>query len=208
MEALCQEWERPSRNEKGILNEIDPIPAIAIEEFSQLKAPRCPSAPCSGRLLTHWIGKRDGKKTARAYGTQRKSDFGQGLPLPAPSGQVNSAPWIEDPREIDILLGSSSVPGTSVETGTSVTQPRAGPVNPEAADSSQTSGDPVASPGEEAGPANQTQRVVPYPYQPDEVIGGLCSLHRTSPFGERLQSLFRGHTNGSDSHRRPIRGQG
>ncbi|CAK7322403.1 unnamed protein product [Dovyalis caffra] len=47
MEALCQEWERPSRNEKGILNEIDPIPAIAIEEFSQLKAPRCPSAPWS-----------------------------------------------------------------------------------------------------------------------------------------------------------------
>lgn len=26
--------------------------------------------------------------------------------------------------------------------------------------------------GEEAGPANQTPRVVPYPYQPDEVIGG------------------------------------
>lgn len=33
-------------------------------------------------------------------------------------------------------------------------------------------GNPVASPGEEAGPANQTLRVVPYPYQPDEVIGG------------------------------------
>ncbi|CAK7328640.1 unnamed protein product [Dovyalis caffra] len=114
------------------------------------KKVKCSSFVSSGRLLTHWIGKRDGKKTARAYGTQRKSDFGQGLPLPAPSGQVNSAPWIEDPREIDILLGSSSVPGTSVETGTSVTQPRAGPVNPEAADSSQTSGDPVASPGEEA----------------------------------------------------------
>jgi len=101
---------------------------------------------------------------------------GQGLPLPAPSGQVNSDPWREDSRELDILLESSSVPGTSVETGTSVTQPRAGPVNPEAADSSQTSGDPVASPGEEAGPANQTQRVVPYPYQPDEVIGGDCVL--------------------------------
>ena len=40
-------------------------------------------------------------------------------------------------------------------------QPEAGPVNP---------GNPAASPGEEAGPANQ--RVVPYPYQPDEVIGG------------------------------------
>lgn len=35
---------------------------------------------------------------------------------------------------------------------------------------------PGNPPGEEAGPANQTLRVVPYPYQPDEVIGGDCVL--------------------------------
>ena len=31
---------------------------------------------------------------------------------------------------------------------------------------------PVASRGEEAGPANRTPPVVPYPYPPDEIIGG------------------------------------
>ncbi len=33
---------------------------------------------------------------------------------------------------------------------------------------------PVASPGEEAGPSNRTPPVRPYPYQDDEVIGGDC----------------------------------
>lgn len=84
---------------------------------------------------------------------------GQGLPLPAPSPSREAD---EEGMNIlmSILLHSESQRGTSVEPGTSVNQPEAGPVNP---------GNPAASPGEEAGPANQ--RVVPYPYQPDEVIG-------------------------------------
>lgn len=88
-----------------------------------------------------------------------------GLPLPAPSGPSSSSSWEEDSFEMRVLLESWSK--TTETEGTSVNQPEAGPVPP---------GNPVASPGEEAGPANQTLRVVPYPYQPDEVIGGDCVL--------------------------------
>lgn len=78
----------------------------------------------------------------------------------APSGG-SGATWKEDTREIDILLESSS---ETEDTGSSVNQP-VGPPSPPA--------NQVASPGEEAGPSNP---VVPYPYQPDEVIGGDCVL--------------------------------
>lgn len=57
-----------------------------------------------------------------------------------------------------ILLGSSSETETG---GSSVNQPEAGlPAN---------AGAPG---GQEAGPSNRTLPVVPYPYEPDEVIGG------------------------------------
>ena len=46
-------------------------------------------------------------------------------------------------------------------------QPEARPVPP---------ANPVASPGEETSPANQTPRGVPYPYPEDEIIGGDCVL--------------------------------
>ena len=150
---------------------------------------------------------------------------------PRPDAPGNSASFHEDSTEMDILvdalnergeiggsvsrspsaprtevLGSSSMPGTplsrgtSVERGPSVTQPEAGPANP---------GNAVANPAEEAGPANQPQRVVPYPYPPDEVIGGgLCYIHTASPFGSQSHSICPRHRDGSDSRRRPIRSQG
>ncbi|KAI5664333.1 hypothetical protein M9H77_23656 [Catharanthus roseus] len=48
----------------------------------------------------------------------------------------------------------------------------------------------VASSREEAGPANQTPRAVPYPYQPDEVIGGIKALFPSSEMIEvaRIQA--------------------
>lgn len=69
----------------------------------------------------------------------------------------SGATWKEDTREIDILLESS---WETEDTGSSVNQPVAPPANP------------VASPEEEAGPSNISPPAVPYPYQPDEVIGG------------------------------------
>lgn len=84
---------------------------------------------------------------------------------PVPSGPSSSSSYADDSFGIGVLL--ESWPKTTTTEGTSVNQPEAGPVPP---------GNPVASPGEEAGPANQTLQVVPYPYQPDEVIGGDCVL--------------------------------
>lgn len=90
------------------------------------------------------------------------SGGGHSLPLPAPSGPSSSASWDGDSFAIDVLL-ESWPKTTETETGTSVNQPEAG-LGPPA--------NPVAPPGEEAGPPNHPPRVVPYPYQPDEVIGG------------------------------------
>lgn len=84
---------------------------------------------------------------------------------PVPSAPSSSSSWTEDSFGIGVIL--ESWPTTTTTEGTSVNQPEAGPVPP---------GNPVASPGGEAGPANQTLPVVPYPYQPDEVIGGDCVL--------------------------------
>ena len=85
---------------------------------------------------------------------------GQPFPLPAPSGPSSSASFEEDSFGIDVLLESWS---KSTEGGTSVNQPESGRVPPAT---------PVAPRGDEAGPSNQPPPVVPYPYQPDEVIGG------------------------------------
>lgn len=64
-------------------------------------------------------------------------------------------------------------------TGTSVNQPVTRPV-PHA--------NPVASPGEEAGPSNRTPPVRPFPYQDDEVIGGDCVSNIERRFVERLKA--------------------
>lgn len=90
------------------------------------------------------------------------SGGGHSLPLPAPSGPSSSSSYTntEDSFAIWVLLEPFS--DTEME-GTSVNQPEA-----------RLSANAVASSGEEAGPANQTPRAVPYPYQPDEVIGGDC----------------------------------
>jgi hypothetical protein len=90
------------------------------------------------------------------------SGGGHSLPLPAPSGPSSSSSYTntEDSFAIRVLLEPFS--DTEME-GTSVNQPEA-----------RLSANAVASSGEEAGPANQTPRGVPYQYQPDEVIGGDC----------------------------------
>ncbi|KAI5666712.1 hypothetical protein M9H77_16565 [Catharanthus roseus] len=84
------------------------------------------------------------------------SGGGHSLPLPAPSGPSSSSSYIntKDSFAIRVLLEPFS--DTEME-GTSVNQPEA-----------RLSANAVASSGEEAGPANQTPRAVPYPYQPDE----------------------------------------
>lgn len=69
---------------------------------------------------------------------------------------ASGATYKEDTEEIDILMESS---WETEDTGSSVNQPAAGPVPP---------GNAVASTEEAASPARQD----PFPYQPDEVIGG------------------------------------
>ena len=98
---------------------------------------------------------------------------GQGLPLPGPSGPASSSSWREDSFGLRVLLESFDEKGTEES---SVNQP---PANP------------VASPEEAASPPH----VVPYPYQPDEVIGGdsVLSIQRRllakdpSPSAEVIQ---------------------
>ncbi|KAK6767844.1 hypothetical protein RDI58_032235 [Solanum bulbocastanum] len=87
---------------------------------------------------------------------------GGSLPLPGPSGQASGAEFEEDHFGIDVLLESWE---KSTETGTSVDQPEPEPGHVPPAIQ-------VAPRGNEAGPSNQPPRVVPYPYQLDEVIGG------------------------------------
>lgn len=67
-----------------------------------------------------------------------------------------------------VLLEPFSDSETELEGGgTSVNQREARPALP---------ANPVASRGEEAGPSNRAPPIVPYPYQPDEMIGGDCVL--------------------------------
>ena len=47
---------------------------------------------------------------------------------------------------------------------------------------------PVASPGEEAGPSNRIPPVRPYPYQENEIIGGDCLQNVESRLVEHLES--------------------
>nr|QWQ49872.1 hypothetical protein [Zelkova schneideriana] len=75
--------------------------------------------------------------------------------------EANASSELGETFDLDVIAES----WPSRTAGTSENQPEAVPVPP---------GNPVASPGEEAGPANQTLPVVPYPYPPDEVIGGDC----------------------------------
>ena len=77
------------------------------------------------------------------------------------SGAESSSSWKEDSFELQVLLEPFSETDTS--EGASVNQPQARPVPP---------ANPVASPGEEAGPSNLAPPAAPYPYQPDEIIGG------------------------------------
>uniref|UniRef100_M1DLI2 DUF8018 domain-containing protein n=1 Tax=Solanum tuberosum TaxID=4113 RepID=M1DLI2_SOLTU len=90
------------------------------------------------------------------------ASVGGSLPLPGPSGQASGAEFEEDHFGIDVLLESWE---KSTETGTSVDQPEPEPGHVPPAIQ-------VAPRGNEAGPSNQPPRVVPYPYQLDEVIGG------------------------------------
>jgi hypothetical protein len=90
----------------------------------------------------------------------------------APSGG-SGATWKEDTREIDILLESS---WETEDTGSSVNQPVAPPVPP---------ANPVASPGEEAGPSNPVR---PFPYHDDYLIGGDSVRAIEQRFVERLRA--------------------
>lgn len=86
------------------------------------------------------------------------------LSLPGPSSGPSGPDNGEDPFDIDVLLESwpATTSSGSAETGTSVNQPESGRVPPA-----------NAPRGDEAGPSNQPpQGVVPYPYSPEEVIGG------------------------------------
>lgn len=90
----------------------------------------------------------------------------------APAGD-SGATWKEDTREIDILLESS---WETEDTGSSVNQPVAPPVPP---------ANPVASPGEEAGPSNPVR---PFPYHDDDIIGGDSVRAIEQRFVERLKA--------------------
>ena len=78
------------------------------------------------------------------------------------SGASSSSARDEDSFGIRVLLEPFSE--TEPES-TSVNQPEERPAPP---------ANPVASPGEEAGPSNRTPPVVPYPYQEDEILGGIA----------------------------------
>lgn len=104
---------------------------------------------------------------------------GQGLPLPGPSGPASSSSWREDSFGLQVLLESFDEKGTEES---SVNQP---PANP------------VASPEEAASPPH----VVPYPYQPDEVIG-VCSFYPAEALSQRPLSFCRGHTTGPKTYSR------
>ncbi len=113
-------------------------------------------------LLMEYLGSFIGVGVGAAFLVSVASDenpnSSRGGVLGSSSSPANST---EDSFDINVLLESwpTATGGESAETGTSVNQPAAGPVPP---------GNAVASTEEAASPARQD----PFPYQPDEVIGG------------------------------------
>lgn len=85
------------------------------------------------------------------------------------SGPSTPPSWTEDSFDIQVLLEPFPESETTGET----------PVNPREARPAVPA-NPVASRGEEAGPSNRVPPRVPYPYPPDEIIGGdcVCSIQR------------------------------
>ena len=113
------------------------------------------------------------------FGSQEGS-----LSLPDPSGgPSHSHSWKEDSFEIDVLLEETETTtgSESAETGTSVNQPESGRVPPATH---------VAPRGDEAGPSNQPPQGVPYPYHPEQVIGGdsVLSIERRLLSGQPTPS--------------------
>ncbi|GJX96829.1 hypothetical protein Tco_0352627, partial [Tanacetum coccineum] len=100
-------------------------------------------------------------------------------PSPGPSGSEN---W-DSSFEIDVLLEEwpTTAGGESAETGTSVNRPESGRVPPATH---------VAPRGDEAGPSNQPPQGVPYPYHPEQVIGGdsVLSIERRLLSGQTTPS--------------------
>lgn len=87
------------------------------------------------------------------------------LSLPDPSSGPSGSENSEDAFGIEVLLEKwpTTTGSGSAETSGSVNQPEYGRA---------ASATHVAPRGDEAGPSNQPPQGVPYPYHPDEVIGG------------------------------------
>lgn len=104
--------------------------------------------------------------------------------VPSGSGGPSHSPsWKESSFEIDVLLEEwpTTAGGESAETGTSVNRPESGRVPPATH---------VAPRGDEAGPSNQPPQGVPYPYHPEQVIGGdsVLSIERRLLSGQTTPS--------------------
>lgn len=93
-------------------------------------------------------------------------------------GPSHSNSWTEDSFGIRVLMEPFSE--TEME-GTSVNQPESGRVPPATH---------VAPRGDEAGPSNQPPQGVPYPYHPEQVIGGdsVLSIERRLLLGQTTPS--------------------
>lgn len=88
------------------------------------------------------------------------------LSLPDPSSGPSGSENREDAFGIDVLLEkwpTTTGSGSAETSGSSVNQPEYGRA---------ASATHAAPRGDEAGPSNQPPQGVPYPYHPDEVIGG------------------------------------
>lgn len=105
------------------------------------------------------------------------------LSLPDPSSGPSGSENVEDSFGIDVLMESwpTTTSSKSAETGTSVNQPESGRVPPATH---------VAPRGDEAGPSNQPPQGVPYPYHPEQVIGGdsVLSIERRLLLGQTTPS--------------------
>lgn len=90
------------------------------------------------------------------------------LSLPDPSSDPSGSENFDDSFGIEVLLEKwpTTTGSESAETSASVNQPEYGRVPP---------ANQVAPRGSEAGPSNKPPQGVPYPYHPEEVIGGIQS---------------------------------